>query len=173
MNIPNVLTIFRIVLVPVFLYFVRINELHTAAIIFIVAGVTDSIDGFIARRFNMRTEFGANMDPFADKFLLVSAYIALTAKGLVPIWLTVPVIIKDSFLLSGVFALRTAGRKVVISPSVFGKSTTVLQIVTVVYAMLIGKGAAFTALCALTAIVTIYAWLDYIRREFRIQTGRK
>jgi len=103
----------------------------------------------------------------------VSAYIALTAKGLVPIWLTIPVIIKDSFLLSGVLALRTAGRKVVISPSVFGKSTTVLQIVTVVYAMLLGNGVEFTVLCALTAIVTVYTWLDYVKREFRIQTGRK
>ncbi|HEY4708401.1 MAG TPA: CDP-alcohol phosphatidyltransferase family protein [Thermodesulfobacteriota bacterium] len=173
MNIPNILTVFRIILVPVFLYFVIAGELYTAAAIFIIAGVTDGIDGFIARRFDMRTEFGANIDPFADKFLLVSAYIALTAKGLVPIWLTIPVIIKDSFLLSGVLALRTAGRKVVISPSVFGKSTTVLQIVTVVYAMLLGNGVEFTVLCALTAIVTVYTWLDYVKREFRIQTGRK
>ncbi|OGP17846.1 MAG: hypothetical protein A2V21_306380 [Deltaproteobacteria bacterium GWC2_55_46] len=172
-NIPNILTVFRIVLVPVFLYFVIDERLYSAAAVFIVAGVTDAVDGFLARRFDIRTEFGANMDPFADKFLLVSAFIALTAKGLIPLWLTIPVILKDSFLLSGVLALRSAGRKVVISPSVFGKSTTLLQIITVVYAMLLGNGPEFTALAATTAAITLYTWIDYARREIRIQTGKK
>lgn len=171
-HIPNILTIFRIILVPVFLYYVIDGRLYTAAAVFIIAGVTDAVDGFVARRYDLRTEFGANMDPFADKFLLVSAYIALTAKGLLPLWLTVPVILKDSVLLSGVLALRGTGRKVAISPSFFGKTTTVLQIVTVVYAMLIGPGAEFLALAALTTIVTVYTWIDYTWREYLIQTGR-
>jgi cardiolipin synthase len=173
-HIPNILTFFRILLVPVFLYFILSDEYKTAAAVFITAGVTDAVDGFIARRFNVRTELGTALDPFADKFLLISAYIALAAKGFIPVWLMVPVLIKDSILLSGVAALKGAGRKVKIVPSVFGKATTVLQIVTVIYAMLVADtGAAFFALAAVTAIVTVYTGIDYVRKEFLIQTGRR
>lgn len=172
--IPNILTVFRILLVPVFLYFILTGEYHTAAAVFITAGITDAVDGFIARRYNARTELGAALDPFADKFLLISAYIALAAKGFIPIWLMVPVIIKDSILLSGVAALRGAGRHVKIVPSIFGKMTTVLQITTVIYAMLIADtGTAFMALAAVTAIITVYTGVDYVRKEFLIQTGRR
>lgn len=173
-HIPNILTVFRILLVPVFLYFILTGEYHIAAAVFITAGVTDGVDGFIARRYNARTRFGAALDPFADKFLLVSAYIALAAKGFIPIWLMVPVIIKDSILLTGVTALKTVGREVKIVPSIFGKMTTVFQIATVIYAMLVAdSGAVFMALAAFTAIITIYTGIDYVRKEYRIQTGRK
>lgn len=173
-KIPNILTVFRILLVPVFLYLILADRLYWAAAVFIVAGITDGIDGFIARRYGARTELGAQLDPFADKFLLASAYIALTAKGYLPLWLMVPVIIKDSVLLSGVVALRGAGRKVDISPSIFGKLTTFLQIITVIYSMLVaGKGGLFLALALATAISTVYTAIDYSRREFLIQTGRR
>jgi len=173
-HIPNILTAFRILLVPVFLYFILTGEYHIAAAVFITAGITDAVDGFIARRYNVRTELGAALDPFADKFLLISAYIALAAKGFIPLWLMVPVIIKDSILLSGVAALRGAGRHVKIVPSVFGKMTTVLQISTVVYAMLVSDtGVVFMSLASVTAIITIYTGIDYVRKEYRIQTGRK
>ena len=173
-HIPNILTAFRILLVPVFLYFIIADEYYKAAAVFITAGITDAVDGFIARRYNVRTELGAALDPFADKFLLISAYIALAAKGFIPLWLMVPVIIKDSILLSGVAALRGAGRQVKIIPSVFGKMTTVLQISTVVYAMLISDtGVVFMTMAAVTAIITIYTGIDYVRKEYRIQTGRK
>lgn len=173
-HVPNILTAFRILLVPVFLYFILTGEYHIAAAVFITAGITDAIDGFIARRYNVRTELGAALDPFADKFLLVSAYIALAAKGFIPLWLMIPVIIKDSILLSGVAALRGTGRKVKIVPSIFGKMTTVFQISTVVYAMLVSDtGAVFMTLALVTAIITIYTGIDYVRKEYRIQTGRK
>lgn len=173
-HIPNILTVFRILLVPVFLYFFLSDEFQLAAAAFIIAGITDGIDGFVARRYNLRTELGAQLDPFADKFLLVSAYIALAAKGFIPLWLMIPVIIKDSILLSGVAALRGAGRKVKIVPSIFGKLTTVFQISTVIYAMLVSDSdALFMALAIVTAIITVYTGVDYVRREFLIQTGRR
>lgn len=173
-HVPNILTAIRILLVPVFLYFILTGGYKTAAAVFIAAGVTDGIDGFLARRYNARTELGALLDPFADKFLLVSAYIALAAKGFIPLWLMIPVIIKDSVLFSGVAFLRGAGREVKIVPSVFGKSTTVLQIATVIYAMLIsGTSQAFFALAAITAAITVYTGIDYARKEFLIQTGRR
>lgn len=172
-HLPNILTALRILLVPVFLYFILAGEYQTAAAVFITAGITDAVDGFLARRYNVRTELGAILDPFADKFLLISAYIALAAKGFIPVWLMAPVIIKDSLLLSGVAALRGAGRKVKIVPSIFGKMTTVLQITTVIYAMLVSDtGVVFMTLAAVTAIITVYTGVDYVRKEYRIQTGR-
>ena len=172
-HIPNILTAIRILLVPVFLYFILTGEYTTAAAIFIAAGITDGIDGFIARRYNVRTELGALLDPAADKFLLVSAYIALAAKGFFPLWLMVPVIIKDAVLFAGVAFLRGAGREIKIRPSIFGKTTTVLQIATVAYAMLIdSSGTLFFALAMLTAAITIYTGIDYVRKEYRIQTGK-
>ncbi|MDO8426381.1 MAG: CDP-alcohol phosphatidyltransferase family protein [Deltaproteobacteria bacterium] len=170
-NIPNILTLFRILLVPLFLFLVAEDNFFFATIVFAVAGITDAVDGFIARAYNLRTELGANLDPFADKLLLVSSYIILTAKGLIPLWLCVPVILRDAVILTGVIILRGAGRKVVISPTIFGKITTTLQIATVIYALVFaGTGRAFfVALAAVTALITVYTGFDYAWREFKIQ----
>ncbi|MBI1912199.1 MAG: CDP-diacylglycerol--glycerol-3-phosphate 3-phosphatidyltransferase [Deltaproteobacteria bacterium] len=173
LNVPNILTIFRILLVPVFLLLVLENQLFYATIVFAIAGITDGIDGFIARTYNQRTEFGAHMDPFADKLLLVTAYLSLTLKGFLPIWLCVPVIVRDAVILTGFFTLKGAGKKVIISPSFFGKLTTALQITTVIYAMLIPFNFGLDWLTLVTAVVTVYSGLDYVWREFKIQTGRE
>jgi len=176
LNVPNTLTIFRILLVPIFIYLILKERLYDATVVFVVAGITDAVDGFIARTFNQRTEFGANIDPLADKLLLSGAFIVLTIKGFVPLWLCVPVIIRDFILLAGVIMLRGSGRKVVISPSIFGKLTTFLQISTVVYALVLSHktaGTAFFALAVATAVVTVYTGFDYALREFRIQFKQK
>ncbi|HXI10905.1 MAG TPA: CDP-alcohol phosphatidyltransferase family protein, partial [Thermodesulfobacteriota bacterium] len=115
---------------------------------------------------------GANIDPLADKLLLSGAFIVLTVKGFVPLWLCVPVIIRDFILLAGVVWLRGSGRKVVIAPSIFGKLTTVLQILTVAYALVFPHRTgdmAFLSLAAATAVVTVFTGIDYALREFRIQ----
>lgn len=170
-NIPNILTVFRILLVPVFLFLIVNDALFAATVVFAVAGITDAVDGFIARTFNSKTELGAHLDPFADKFLLVTAYIALTAKGFLPLWLCVPVILRDIVILAGVFYLRATGRKVAIQPTIFGKLTTTLQITTVVYAMVFpaSRSTPFLLLSGLTALLTVYTGIDYSRREFNIQ----
>lgn len=172
-NIPNALTVFRILLVPVFLYLVWSEKLFGAVAVFALAGFTDALDGFIARAYGLRTELGANLDPLADKLLLISAFVALTSLGLIPVWLCVPVIARDALILAGVLALRGSGRKVRIAPSVSGKLTTVLQISTVLYAMVFAgrNAAAFTALAFATLLFTLYTGYDYARREIRIQKG--
>lgn len=174
-NIPNILTVSRILLVPLFLYLVARDDYSSATVVFVAAGITDAVDGFIARTYGMRTELGANLDPFADKLLLMSAYVMLTAKGLIPLWLCVPVILRDVVILTGVIILRGAGRKVVISPTIFGKMTTILQITTVVYALVFAGGGkeGFMALAAATALITVYTGFDYAWREFKIQLGGK
>ncbi|MEK7773960.1 MAG: CDP-alcohol phosphatidyltransferase family protein, partial [Deltaproteobacteria bacterium] len=172
-NIPNTLSIFRILLVPVFLFLIVKDRFSHALAVFAVAGLTDAVDGFVARAFNQKTEFGANIDPVADKLLLVSAYVALTVKGIIPSWLCVPVILRDVVIVSGVLIFRGAGRKVVIRPTIAGKLTTFLQISTVIYAMAFagGTGGFFTALIIVTAAITVYTGFDYALREIRIQRG--
>lgn len=170
--VPNILTAFRIILVPVFLFLVAEGELYWATIVFVTAGATDAVDGFIARACDVRTETGAILDPLADKLLLSSSYLMLTYIGLIPLWLCIPVIFKDLVLLSGFTMFKRAGRIVDIRPSTWGKLTTALQIATVIYAMaLSASGPVFVPLAALTAAVTTYTGFNYAWREIKAQTG--
>lgn len=169
-SVPNILTLLRILLVPVFILLVVKDRLILAAAAFIIAGITDVIDGVIARAFNVRSPLGEMLDPFADKLLLSSSYVALAFKGLVPLWLCVPVVAKDVSMLAGLALLRHSGRKIDISPSVYGKLTTVMQTITVIYAMTAAArlGAQIlTVMAAVTALLTVYTWLDYARRALR------
>lgn len=170
-HLPNALTIFRMLLIPVFLYLILSSSLYGALAVFALAGATDGLDGYIARRWSLATELGANLDPLADKLLLTSAFVSLTYTGLVPLWLCVPVIARDVIILAGVLAIRAAGRKVRIAPTIPGKATTVLQIATVLMAMLFrdGRPAAFVPLAVLTLLFTIYSGLDYAWREIWTQ----
>lgn len=172
-NLPNILTLVRILLIPVFLFFVLNDILNWSILVFAAAGLTDLLDGFIAKRFNLRTELGANLDPVADKLLLSSAFIALAFKGYVPLWLCVPVLIYDVIILAAVLVLRRAGRKVNISPTVSGKMTTALQIITIFYALAFRPyDKAFTFFAVLTVLVTVYSGFNYAVREIR-QTERR
>lgn len=173
-NIPNALSVFRILLVPLFFYLTVTDDFFAAAIVFCFAGATDALDGFIARRYNLRTDLGAFLDPAADKLLQATAYLTLTFKGIIPIWLCVPVILRDVILILIYFTLRGAGRSVVISPSVFGKAATILQIITVAYVLFfLGELnlVLFLVLAIVTAALTLYAGLNYAWREYKILTG--
>ena len=106
MNLPNILTIIRIVLVPVFLLLIFSNSLYVATIVFAVAGLTDLIDGIIARKYGSVTRFGANLDPVADKLLLSSAFIALSIKEFIPLWLAIIVVARDSIMITTIMILE-------------------------------------------------------------------
>ena len=129
MNLPNKLTIFRIVLVPVFLIFLLGQFGYwaniVAAVIFIAASATDMLDGYIARKYNMITNFGKFMDPLADKLLVDSALIALVALGRIEAWIVI-IIIGREFIISG-FRLVAADNGTVIAASFWGKIKTVFQ----------------------------------------------
>ncbi len=173
-NIPNLLTILRILLVPVYVMLVIEGRIHLGLVVFIIAGITDALDGFIAKRFSQRTEFGANIDPLADKFLLTAAFITLTYTGMLPLWLCALVIIRDMVIVGGIVMLRWSGRVVEIVPTIAGKITTTLQIVTVILAMVVTEkdDTMFLATLILTALFTLYTGFEYVWREIRIQTGR-
>lgn len=170
-NVPNILTIFRILLVPVFVNFILDDRLSAALVVFMIAGVTDALDGFIARAFSQRTELGANLDPLADKILLVTAFVVLAFKGLIPVWLCSLVILRDMIIFAVVLYLRKVGRTVKIEPSFVGKLTTFFQIVTIVYALFVAgqPDAVFLFVTFTTAGLTIYTGYSYAQREFKAQ----
>jgi cardiolipin synthase (CMP-forming) len=131
-NIPNVLTLARILAVPLFLSLLVEGENDAALAVFLAAGITDAVDGMIARMWNLRTELGAHMDPLADKLLVVSSFIALAIMGLVPRPLMIVVITRDVVILGG-FLLTAAivGKSMEVKPSVSGKLTTFTQLLSV------------------------------------------
>lgn len=148
MTTANKITILRILLIPFFvvevLYYVKTgNELHRllALLSFAVAAICDGVDGYIARRYNQRSELGAILDPLADKLLLVSGIVVLSFDHApvlesVPLWLTGTIIGRDILLLVGLVVIQMTVGKVKVRPRVFGKIATVLQMVVVVWALL-------------------------------------
>lgn len=138
MNLPNRLTILRIILVPIFVVVVLLRVKYGdffAALIFSVAAVTDTLDGYIARRYNMVTRFGKLMDPLADKLLVTAALIALVELGRINTWIAL-VIIGREFAITGLRSLAAADG-VVISASSWGKWKTVSQIAAILLTLLI------------------------------------
>ncbi|MBI5327288.1 MAG: CDP-alcohol phosphatidyltransferase family protein [Deltaproteobacteria bacterium] len=173
MNIPNLLTILRILLVPVFIVFVIDDNILIALAIFILAGITDGLDGFIARVFNQRTVIGTYLDPIADKMLLISAYISLTIKGILPGWLSVVVVSRDIIILSGIAVISLMGKDIDVKPSVLSKITTVFQISTIIIAFLsLNQHSVFwIGFIILTTIFTILSGLQYMYRGVKAMGG--
>jgi cardiolipin synthase len=131
MNLPNVLTFIRILLIPIFVILIINRYLGWAAITFAVAGITDGIDGLVARLTHQRTELGAYLDPIADKLLLSSAFITLAIIDILPNWLAVIVITRDVIILVGFLLMAFTNHRPNIRPSLLSKITTVFQISTI------------------------------------------
>ena len=131
MNLPNSLTIFRILLIPVFLILLLYGRRQEAFGVFLAAGITDALDGLSARLLGQRTKLGAYLDPVADKLLLATAFVVLGAKGELPLWLTVVVIARDLLILLGFAILVMASCRPVAQPTPLSKATTVSQVVLV------------------------------------------
>ena len=134
MNLPNKLTLLRIILVPVFIVVLMTGHYYISAVIFVVASLTDMLDGKIARKYDLVTDFGKLMDPLADKLLVMSALICLVQLGDIPGWMAI-VILGREFAITG---LRTvaASSGVVIAAGWTGKIKTVLQMIAVVLILL-------------------------------------
>ncbi|HKV55846.1 MAG TPA: CDP-alcohol phosphatidyltransferase family protein [Candidatus Binataceae bacterium] len=133
LNIPNLLTLSRLALVPVFLALLSKHRFTYALYVFCIAGLTDSLDGTIARWFDCRTEIGAVLDPFADKLLLLSAFVALTFENQIPGWLLGVVITRDIVIVFGyLLLLFYTDERVPIRPSYLGKAATCFQLAAVI-----------------------------------------
>ncbi|MBS7695730.1 MULTISPECIES: CDP-alcohol phosphatidyltransferase family protein [unclassified Chelatococcus] len=128
MTLPNFITIARLLLVPVVIAMIGAERWQAAFTLFVVAGVSDAVDGFIARRFDMKSELGAYIDALADKALLVSIYVALAIVGVLPGWLAILVVSRDVMILMAVIVSWLMSRPVEIRPLIVSKLNTGLQI---------------------------------------------
>lgn len=165
-NIPNILTVARILMTPLFVILLMKNLFGHALVLFTLAAVSDGLDGFIARYFNQRTVMGAYLDPIADKFLLSAAFITLAILTVIPAWLTVIVISRDILIMAGIAIFTINNIKVKIKPSIVSKFTTAVQLGTVFIVLL---GFQFETVVVAeqpalwtTAGLTIFSGLHYI-----------
>lgn len=174
-NLPNLLTLARLAAVPVVgvLLFLQTPIMRDlAAIVFVVAAVTDFVDGAIARKRGITTEFGALMDPIADKALITVALVGLSALGDVPWWITIVILVREF----GVTALRlSALRYGVIPASRGGKAKTVAQIIAI--AMFLAVGPQWwvdvaSVVLAVAVILTVVTGVDYVVRVIRMRKAR-
>src|SRR6476469_9575064 len=139
-TIPNIITLGRIILVPIIVWAIVSSQMEIAFAIFVIAGVSDAVDGFLAKRFNMSSELGALLDPLADKALLVSIFISLGIWGEIPRWLVILVVSRDIMIVSAVIVSWLFDKPVAMKPLMVSKLNTVVQ---VAFAALVLASLAF------------------------------
>ena len=140
-TVPNLLTVFRMVLIPVFVSLLFYQRFILALTIFVLAGVTDGLDGLLARRFDQKSQWGTILDPIADKLMLVTSFVVLSMRAVfpqplpphlpVPFWVTVAVISRDVFILVGAAAINIVTGFRRFRPSMLGKINTTVQIIAI------------------------------------------
>jgi len=177
MNLPNILTLIRVLLTPVFVIFIINKYFEWALFAFAIAGITDGLDGLIARLTHQRTELGAYLDPIADKLLTFAAFISLAIIEMIPSWLVVIVITRDIIILVGFLVMFLTNYHPKINPSLLSKMTTTFQIITILFALLAGLSPAFLRLSTLayyvTGIITILSGTQYVYIGARILNEKK
>jgi len=182
-TIPNLLSLLRMGLVPVFILVVLDGEAGKALAVFLIAGITDALDGFIARVWGQQSLLGSYLDPIADKLLLMTGYVVLAIPDqhlgpLIPVWVTVLVLARDVFIVIVALILHLAAGVKSFKPTLLSKITTAVQVLTVL--LVLGTGllpslepAALTAIY-LTAAFTLASGLNYLWRTMNMsaETGR-
>ncbi|MEM9105725.1 MAG: CDP-alcohol phosphatidyltransferase family protein [Pseudomonadota bacterium] len=128
MTIPNLITLARFLMVPAVIYALLLGAMMPAFVIFVIAGISDAVDGFIARQFNQHSELGSYLDPIADKLLLVTVFIMLAILGFLPQWLVVLVVSRDVLIVIAVIISSLMGRPVEVNPLFVSKANTACQI---------------------------------------------
>jgi cardiolipin synthase len=128
LSIPNIITLGRILLVPVIVWAIASSQMEIAFAVFVVAGVSDAVDGYLAKRFNMASELGALLDPLADKALLVSIFVSLGIWGAVPRWLVILVVSRDIMIVAAVIVSWLFGKPIPMKPLMVSKLNTVAQV---------------------------------------------
>jgi len=129
LNLPNLITIGRILLVPVVVWAIGSGEMQIAFLLFLIAGVSDAVDGFLAKRLGMTSELGAHLDPLADKALIVSIYVALGITEAIPRWLVILVVSRDILIVGGVMLAWFVDKPIRVKPLLVSKLNTAAQIV--------------------------------------------
>jgi len=175
-NLPNIISLARLFAAPLAVWLILSGESDLAFWVFIAAGISDGIDGFIAKRFDLATELGGYLDPIADKTLLVGVYVALGQEGMIALWLVILVVFRDLLIVGGAILLWLMGRGLIMAPLMVSKINTVVQIVLA--ATLLG-GAGFDinvgwivdGLTFIVAVTTVASGALYVVTWTRRATG--
>jgi cardiolipin synthase len=172
LTLANRLTILRILMTPAITILLLYRYMAAAVALFLLAGITDGLDGFVARRRGQRTALGMVLDPLADKLLLMSAVVVLTLLKELPRWFTIIIVSRDVILIGGSLILYMFLGKLFTPPSWLGKTTTGFQIATVLLAMLDNFVPVFRSVVMpvafLTTALTVCSGLDYVFRGARL-----
>lgn len=171
MNLPNAITLIRVVLIPFFVNLMIYEFYRSALLVFVIASLTDALDGMVARLTNSRTDLGAFLDPMADKLLIVTSFITLAILEKVPVWLVIIVVSRDIILTLGSMVIYLTGHGLAIRPSVLGKVTTFLQLLVVTLTLVLvayGVRTEYLLIVAwATAVCTIASGLQYVMRGMK------
>ena len=180
MNLPNLLSLFRLFVTAFFIVLVAYERYGLALFLFLLQALSDLLDGFFARRMGAKTNLGAYLDPLADKVMLSSSYIVLCFQRIFPLWLVAVVIIRDLVISLGFFVLLKRGLTISPVPSLISKMTTVFQMLTIVYVLLFAdralepffvytKSFFFYTTALLTAVsgfqYVLAGWTVFFRKE--------
>ncbi len=166
LTVPNMLTVFRMVLIPVFVTLLFYQRFVLALAVFVIAGLTDGLDGLLARRFDQESQLGTILDPIADKLMLVTAFIVLSMRSVfpqplpshlpVPFWVTVTVISRDVFIIVGAAAINIMTGFRGFRPSWLGKLNTNVQIISIIAIMFAASVPYYTGLYLPTVYVAVF-----------------
>jgi cardiolipin synthase (CMP-forming) len=169
LNLPNCLTLLRILTIPVFLEFLSYRFFWEALLVFALGGLTDFLDGFVARWMNQQTALGAYLDPVADKLLVITSFIMLGSIGGIPVWLVIVVVIRDILLVLGyaiIFFLIE--ERLQVKPTAIGKWSTTLQLLTLAVALValdqpkLLPSLTLDCFVGVTAVVTVVSGCQYL-----------
>jgi cardiolipin synthase len=187
-TVPNVLTVFRMVLIPIFVSLLFYQRFVLALAVFIMAGITDGLDGLLARRFDQQSQLGTILDPIADKLMLVAAFVVLSLRGVfpqpltkhlpVPFWVTVAVISRDVFIIVGAAAINMMTGFRGFRPSWLGKLSTTVQIVSIgaiIFAARVPRGSGYYLPTIYTTVfvLTVLSGAHYVFFTSRLMNEDK
>ena len=177
-NIPNFITLGRVISVPVVFWLLLTGESKLAFIVFVAAGISDAVDGYLAKRFDWRTELGAYLDPLADKLLIVSIFIALGVKAELPLWLVIAVVSRDILIVLAIMLSWLLDHPVRIKPLVVSKANTVAQLVLASLVLadegfLLGLDTLRIVMVWVTGVLTLASLAAYLKAWLRHMTGNE
>lgn len=166
-DIPNLLTIARMLLVPPIVWMLLQRQFELALVLFFIAGFSDGLDGFLAKKMGWESRIGALLDPLADKLMLISCYLALAWLGLLPVWLVVLVLLRDLVIVIGATLYHFRIEKVEAAPTIVSKLNTLLQILLVLLVIAgqiitLDVSALVQAMVYAVAVTTVWSGIDYV-----------
>jgi cardiolipin synthase len=181
LSIPNIITLARILMVPVIVWAIAAGQMAAAFVLFFIAGVSDAVDGYLAKRFNMRSEIGALLDPLADKALLVSIYVALGIAAEIPRWIVILVVSRDIIIVGAVMVSWFLDRPIPMKPLMVSKLNTVAQVLFAGLVLAaVGFGIAIkpfdvllmVAVTVLTLASVAMYLVEWVRHMSALEPGR-